>query len=114
MTKRERIAAKTNNRCGYCGDPLQKGWHLDHIEPVLRQKDGTMERPENNTESNLMAACPSCNRQKNRCTLEDFRHNIKQFVNSLNRYSTQYKFAKRYGLVHETGLEKVKFYFETL
>jgi hypothetical protein len=57
-------------------------------------------------------ACASCNIQKNSYSLEQFRTNIKQFVNSLNEYSTQYKFAKRYGLVSENNID-VKFYFET-
>lgn len=48
---------------------------------------------------------------KNSLPLESFRAVIAGFVNSLNRDSTQYKFAKRYGLVKETEIE-VKFYFE--
>lgn len=44
-------------------------------------------------------------------TLEAFREKIAGFINSLNLYHTQYKFAKRYGLVEETKKE-VRFYFE--
>lgn len=43
--------------------------------------------------------------------IEGFRNLIHGFVNSLNRDSVQYKVAKRYGLIRETGIE-VKFYFE--
>jgi len=60
---------------------------------------------------NLNPACPSCNIQKKSYSLEQFRENIKKFVGSLNKYSTQYKFAKKYGLIEETEIE-VKFYFE--
>lgn len=62
---------------------------------------------------NYNPSCPSCNIQKNSYTLEQFRENIKQFVNSLNQYPTQYKFAKKYGLVSEIDIE-VKFHFETV
>jgi 5-methylcytosine-specific restriction endonuclease McrA len=126
MTKSDRQAIfnKYNGRCAYCGCELTKGWHADHIEPILRdsrwnrnkgrfEQTGTCERPENENMDNYNPACPSCNIQKNSFTVEQFRENIKQFVSSLNQYSTQYKFAKRYGLIRETNIE-VKFYFETL
>lgn len=110
--RRQLIFEKYDGRCAYCGCELQKGWHEDHIEPIIRSlKDNTCERPENNNIDNLNPSCRSCNIQKNSYTLEQFRRNISQFVNSLNKYSTQYKFAKKYGLVLETEIE-VKFYFE--
>ena len=116
MTKKERelIFNKYNGKCAYCGCELKKGFHVDHIEPIVRNwLNGTCEKPENENLENYNPSCPSCNIQKNSYTLEQFRENIKQFVNSLNQYSTQYKFAKKYGLVSETDIE-VKFYFETL
>ena len=45
-------------------------------------------------------------------SLEDFRNLIKGFIISLNRDSTQYKIAKRYGLVLEVTEPEVIFYFE--
>ncbi len=48
---------------------------------------------------------------KSSLSLESFRNLIAGFVKSLNRDSTQYKFAKRYGLVEEKEREVV-FYFE--
>ena len=111
---RDLVKSKYNNKCAYCGCNLQKGWHIDHLEPIVRNwKNGTCEKPENEKLENYNPSCPSCNIQKNSYTLEQFRENIKQFVNSLNQYSTQYKFAKKYGLVKETEIE-VKFYFETV
>ena len=111
---RDLVKSKYNNKCAYCGCNLQKGWHIDHLEPIVRNwKNGSCENPENEKLENYNPSCPSCNIQKNSYTLEQFRENIKQFVNSLNQYSTQYKFAKKYGLVKETEIE-VKFYFETL
>ncbi len=116
MTKKERelIFNKYNGKCAYCGCELKKGFHVDHIEPIVRNwLNGTCENPENENLENYNPSCPSCNIQKNSYTLEQFRENIKQFVNSLNKYSTQYKFAKKYGLISENEIE-VKFYFETL
>jgi len=110
--KREIIFNKHGGKCAYCGTELKKGWHIDHIEPIVRNwKTGTCENPENENLQNYNPSCPSCNIQKKSYTLEQFRDNIKHFVNSLNQYSTQYKFAKKYGLVLETEIE-VKFYFE--
>lgn len=124
MTKKDRqiIFDKYNGRCAYCGCELLKGQHVDHIEPIVRDskqdkhkgkfiQTGNCRKPENETFENYNPTCASCNIQKNSFTLEQFRKNIKQFVNSLNQYNTQYKFAKRYGLVTETDIE-VKFYFE--
>jgi hypothetical protein len=110
---RELIFNKFDGKCAYCGDPLKKGWHVDELLPVRRNKDGTCMHPERFNIDNQMPSCPGCNIQKNSYTLEQFRENIKQFVNSLNQYSTQYKFAKKYGLVSETDIQ-VKFHFETV
>ncbi len=120
---RKLIYNKYNGKCAYCGCELKKGWHTDHIEPIVRDskwnKDkgryettGSCRKPENETLENYNPACASCNIQKNSFTLEEFRRNIKRFVNSLNEYSTQYKFAKRYNLIQETNNEVI-FYFET-
>jgi hypothetical protein len=45
--------------------------------------------------------------------LEDFRKAIKGYMNHLNNINTQYKIAKRYGLVIEVD-KPVVFYFETV
>lgn len=44
-------------------------------------------------------------------SLDAFRKVIGSFITSLNRDSTQYKFAKRYGLLEEKEID-VKFWFE--
>lgn len=122
---RQLIFEKYGGKCAYCGCELPvKGWHADHIEAIVRDfvynsdkgryvTTGTCEKPENECLENYNPSCASCNIQKSSFSLEQFRENIKQFVNSLNSYSTQYKFAKKYGLIKETEIE-VKFYFETL
>lgn len=113
---RQKIYNKFGGKCYLCGDTLpEKGWHADHKEPVIRSlSDSTkMEKAHLDTEDNKFPACASCNINKHSMTLEQFRDSIKQFVQSLNLYSTQYKISKRYGLINETETPVV-FYFETL
>jgi len=131
-TQREEIRKKYGGRCAYCGCELGQRWHADHLWPV--QRDYEWVRDENgrvifvngqpkkrciglanaqcDTFENMMPACPSCNTIKGSNTLGRFREIIAGFITSLNRDSTQYKFAKRYGLVKESNIE-VKFYLET-
>lgn len=119
---REIIYNKYNGKCAYCGCELEKGWHVDELLPVRRNMkwnkeknryvwDGTCEHPERLNIDNQMPSCPSCNINKHSLPLESFRDLIAGFINSLNRDSTQYKIAKRYGLVSET-IKPVLFYFE--
>src|SRR5688572_22184189 len=127
MTKKERqlIFDKYAGCCAYCGCELNKGWHVDEVEPVRRNKRWNAEKrryeldkenpmchPERLHIDNQMPACASCNINKHSMSLEEFRTAIAYFMKHLNEINTQYKIAKRYGLVHETGNE-VKFYFET-
>jgi 5-methylcytosine-specific restriction endonuclease McrA len=120
--QRQELFEKYDGKCAYCGCELKRGWHADHIEPVIRdsrwnkekgrfEQTGTVQNPENETLENYNPACASCNIQKNSFSVEQFRINIQNFVKSLNRNSTQYKFAKRYDLIVETE-NPVVFYFE--
>ena len=70
-------------------------------------------KPENFNIDNQNPACASCNINKHSGSLEDFRNLIAGFMKHLNEVSTQYKLAKRYGLVVEE-IKPVVFYFETL
>lgn len=67
--------------------------------------------PDANHIDNLMPACPSCNINKHGDSLDGFRSNIAAYMKHLNEISTQYKIAKRYGLIEETE-KPVIFYFE--
>ena len=71
-----------------------------------------MEHPERLNIDNQMPSCPSCNINKHSMNLEDFRGLISGFMNHLNEVNTQYKIAKRYGLIKEI-MKPVVFYFET-
>lgn len=128
---REKIFNKYGGRCAYCGCELVKGWHVDEIEPVRRTEQYKRDEkgkviyvdykpviekfvlhPERFHIDNQNPSCASCNINKHSASLEDFRELIHGFLKSLNRDSTQYKIAKRYGLIHE--IEKpVVFYFES-
>jgi len=122
--KRKVIFDMFNGKCAYCGCDLpEKGFHIDHIKPIDRQSyynihqrkwvlTGKLGRPENDNVDNMFPSCPSCNINKRDMTLEQFRKSIEHFMISLNRDSTQYKIAKRYGLLTET-IKPVIFYFET-
>jgi len=119
---REIIFSKYGGKCAYCGDTLQKGWHVDELLPVRRNMkynkdkskfvhDGTYEHPERLNIDNQIPSCPSCNINKHSMSLEEFRNLIAGFMKHLNEVSTQYKIAKRYGLINET-IKPIVFYFE--
>ncbi len=124
MKKSDRkiVYDKYDGHCAYCGCELQKGWHVDELFPVCRNfkynkektkfvHDGTCKYPERLHIDNQMPSCPSCNINKHSLSLEGFRLLIQNFIISLNRDSTQYKIAKRYGLIYEID-KPVIFYFE--
>ncbi len=126
-TDRQKIFDKYGGRCAYCGCELQKGWHVDEVEPVRRiwtdeydEKKGKWSRkivgsvhPDRFNIENQNPSCPSCNINKHSESLDSFRKAIKGYMKHLNEVSTQYKIAKRYGLVQETDIE-VEFYFEKI
>lgn len=133
-SNREIIYNKFDGKCAYCGTELQKGWHVDEIEPVRRgfeylkdesgnriwdaekheyKKKATVMFPERFNIDNQMPACASCNINKHSGSLEEFRELIYGFKKHLNEHNTQYKIAKRYGMIKE-NFKPVIFYFETL
>ena len=109
---REEIALKTNSRCGYCGIALQKGFHLDHIKPVIRTFGNEMEKPENDVKDNLIASCPSCNLLKTSGTVEQLRESILDRTRQLSLQAS-YKTAIRYGILKEIS-KPICFYFEEI
>jgi hypothetical protein len=136
MNKKDRqiVFDKYNGHCAYCGCKLEKGWHVDELLPVRRYRvqakdkngdsiwDKTRHRwkekiiitkPENFHIDNQMPSCASCNINKHSLSLEDFRSLIEGFMKHLNEINTQYKIAKRYGLVKE-DIKPIVFYFESV
>ncbi|EOX4905169.1 HNH endonuclease [Vibrio alginolyticus] len=110
--RRQAIFDKSNGVCWYCGDPLANvRWHEDHFFPIRRNGDGTCMSPELDVEENKVPSCAPCNKLKSSLPLEIFRDYIYNFIDSLNKYTNQYKFAKRYGQLQENR-HPVVFWFE--
>lgn len=119
---REKIYNKFGGKCAYCGIELNGKFQVDHIIAKERYINKCMndEFPEFLKHldisdidhiDNLFPSCQSCNVYKHSYDLEFFRRNISRLIFQLNEHSAQFRMAKRYGLVNETGIE-VEFYFE--
>ena len=121
LTKQERedLKEKFGGNCSYCGHKLGDKWDADHFVPLKRNwvvKNGKQVftdclNPENDTLENMMPSCKSCNNDKSSLSIESWRGMIKNKVVCLNRDSTTYQKAKRFGLVVEKDIDVV-FYYE--
>ncbi len=110
--RRQAIFDKSGGVCWCCGDPLANTrWHEDHFYPIRRNLDGTCLNPQYDVEENKVPSCASCNKLKSSLSIEYFRELIYNFVDSLNKYTNQYKFAKRYAQIQETR-HPIVFWFE--
>lgn len=95
---------KYNGHCAYCGKSIKyKDMQIDHIEAVYTNG-------ENNTMSNLMPACRSCNFYKSTMTVESFRKQLGLVVGRLEKVFI-YRLARDYGLISENKKDII-FYFE--
>ena len=114
---RDLIKSKYNNKCAYCGCELQKGWHIDHIEPAYHNwSDEDVKKHLKNIRGsneieNLNPACPRCNRWKGTWSIEQFRNEISLQIERLERDSAPFRMARDYGLIKTSEIE-VKFYYE--
>lgn len=126
MTKQNRqlVFDKYNGKCAYCGcDITLKKMQVDHIIPKIdfaihiknriRIPDFLKHLTESDVNhiDNLNPACSICNKWKSAHHLELFRSELFEQIKRLNAYSSNYRIAKRYGLLEET-LKPIKFYFE--
>lgn len=114
--EREQVRQKFGGRCAYCGCDLPDRWHADHVEPVKRGCGSYWSgKPamymENHRIDNILPSCPPCNINKASMSLEVWREWIGMHVASLHRYSSNYRIAKAFGLIQETGAPVI-FYFE--
>jgi len=128
--KRKKIYDKSGGKCWYCGVTLKKGWHIDHLEPVIREskyvyektdngykgkiiQTGTSLHPERDNEKNMVPSCPPCNLFKTVFTLEQFRNEISKQVERARKTSVNYRTAERFGLIIEIK-KPIKFWFESV
>jgi hypothetical protein len=72
---------------------------------------GECRYPQRECMDNCMPACASCNINKHAMKLEEYRQLVEGFMKHLNERNTQYKIAKRFGLVIEQ-VKPVIFFFE--
>jgi 5-methylcytosine-specific restriction endonuclease McrA len=108
---RERVKAKYEGRCGYCGCAPDK-IHIDHIHPVAKGHHLESYKDLNRFE-NLMPSCHSCNNFKMSFTLEEFRRELQAQVQRARQYSVNFRLAERYRQIQVTETP-IKFYFETV
>jgi 5-methylcytosine-specific restriction endonuclease McrA len=114
---REKVHQKYCGKCGYCGEEIAiKEMQIDHIEPIYRNHSNSELSAMNvirgtNDFENLMPSCKSCNNYKKTLTVEKFRIEMQKQVQRCNNYSTNYRFAKKFGLIEETNLAVI-FFFE--
>ena len=100
-------------KCAYCGNPLSKTFHADHVAPIYRGwADATKPRHSGkDVEENLFPACPRCNIRKSVLSVEAFRDEIAMQLKRLRRDSSAFNLAEDFGIVQETG-KPVVFWFE--
>lgn len=128
FTKETRIKVhqKFNGKCAYCGDDIKlRDMQIDHVIPkanFFMHVANNYEVPEFlkhltlqdvNHFYNLFPACRVCNKWKATFHLELFRHEIQSQVKRLNERSSNYRMAKKYGMIEEKNI-KIEFYFEYL
>lgn len=107
--KRERVKARTNRRCAYCGTVLGEKFHIDHVRSINSHR--TYGQVGWNDEANLNAACSPCNLYKSDLSLEDFREKIHKAHGRLMKIAG-YRAMLRYGIGEV--VTPFTFYFETL
>lgn len=121
---REIVYNKCKGHCAYCGENIEyKQMQVDHIIPqaeymwFIKNQHKIPEYLKHLTEvdvdhiDNLLPACRVCNKWKNTFGIEMFRQEVFEQVKRCNDYSSNYRMAKRYGLIEET-IKPIVFYFE--
>ena len=118
------IHNKFNGRCAYCGVEIElKQMQVDHVIPhrefhthiknnyKIPEFLSHLEEHECDHEDNLFPACRVCNLWKSAMDLEYFRSELERQIKRINETSSNYRIAKKYGLVTENP-KPIKFYFE--
>jgi len=121
---RQEIYNKYDGRCAYCGESIElKDMQVDHIIPKqffvwhIKNKFKIplfllhLKEEDVNHIDNLFPTCRVCNKWESAHHLELFRSELSEQVKRLNDYSSNYRIAKRYGLVMEV-FTPIIFYYE--
>ena len=92
-------------KCAYCGKPLGKMFHADHVAPIYRGwTDASRPRHAGkDVEENLFPACPRCNIRKGVFSVEAFRDEVTMQLKRLRRDSSAFNLAEDFGIIEETG-----------
>jgi len=85
MTKRERIYNKFGGLCAYSGTPLEDDWQIEHIDPVIRNWEGTMLFKEADKEANMVPVQKLINHYKHSLSLYEFRLRLMTMPRRLKR-----------------------------
>ena len=123
---RQKVYDKYDGHCAYCGTKIDyKNMQVDHIIPQ-REFANHITRGfripaflkhltdlDVNHIDNLNPACRVCNNWKSAHDLELFRKELYEQIKRLNAYSSNYRIAKKYGLLEES-LKPIVFYFEDI
>lgn len=127
-TQRAALRLKFGGRCAYCGEVLpEKGWHADHVEPVLRISEvdekarqkgvwklkatGKLTYEQHDSLENHFPACAPCNLFKATYSIETFREQISRQVERARASSVNFRTAERFGQLQVTA-QPVVFWFE--
>ena len=115
---KEILFEETNGRCAYCGCELPDRWHIDHINPVLRNSGFDNKKnynnPENHKIQNMIASCPKCNYWKRDMSVEQFREYIKECSNYCDDMYPRYRVGKKFGVITEFTDLSITFYAEKI
>ena len=128
--QRKEVWSKSGGVCWYCGQCLlEKGWHADHFEPLLRQHSyirdmskpiptikavdtGISLYPQNDHIGNMVPSCAPCNLFKAAFDVELFRQEIKAQIERLRKASSGFRIAERLGIIEGHESKDVVFWYE--
>ena len=128
QSQRAALRMKFGGRCAYCGEMLpEKGWHADHMEPVLRISEvderarqkglwklkatGKLTYGQHDSLENHFPACAPCNLFKATFSVELFREQIAKQVERARASSVNFRTAERFAQIKVTT-SPVVFWFE--
>lgn len=101
--ERQKVYAKCNGHCAYCGCELEyKDMQVDHVIPLKRGGKDDIK--------NMFPACRSCNHYKATLTAEEYREYVSKIPDRLQRDSIPYQVGVRFGIIETKS--NVKFFFE--